>query len=283
MTPQPEIIIRPHRDWWQIDWAEIFRYRDLLLIFVWRDFIAKYKQTILGPAWFVIQPILTTIVFNVIFSRVAKIPTDGLPPTLFYMAGLLTWNYFANVFSANANTFTNQAQVFSKVYFPRLIVPFSITISNLLAFSLQLATFFCFWAWFRFFTPAGDQIVLGWNVLLFPLVIVQTGIAGLGVALIFSALNAKYRDLAFLLSFITQSWMYATPVIYALSRIPENWRWLANLNPLTQPVEATKLLLLGTGTINPLDYAQSVIITLLLFAIGLSLFHRAERTFVDTV
>lgn len=143
--------------------------------------------------------------------------------------------------------------------------------------------FFCFWAWFRFFTPAGDQLVLGWNVLLFPLVIVQIGIAGLGVALIFSALNAKYRDLAFLLSFITQSWMYATPVIYALSRIPENWRWLANLNPLTQPVEATKLLLLGTGTINPLDYAQSVIITLLLFAIGLSMFHRAERTFVDTV
>ena len=283
MSTQPEIVIRPHRDWWQIDWAEMLRYRDLLYMLVWRDFIAKYKQTILGPAWFILQPLLTTFVFTIIFARVANIPTDGLPPTLFYLAGLVTWNYFANVFSSNATTFTSQAHIFSKVYFPRLIVPISAAVSNLLAALLQFLTLAGFWVWFRFFTEVGGQLALRWEMVLFPLVLLQAGLCGLGVALIYSALTAKYRDLSFLLAFVTQTWMYATPVIYSLSIIPDNWRWLAYLNPMTQPVEATKLLLLGQGTVALLPYIQSLLVTVLLVALGLALFHRTERTFVDTV
>lgn len=283
MTPQPEIIIRPHRDWWQIDWAEFFRYRDLLLLLVWRDFIAKYKQTILGPAWFILQPVLMTLVFTVIFARVANIPTDGLPPLLFYLAGLLTWNYFSNCFGANANTFVNQANIFTKVYFPRLIVPVSITISNLLAAFLQFLTLAGFWIYFKYFTEVGERLELGWQILLYPLVLLHAGFTGLGVGLMYSALTAKYRDLSFLLSFIQQTWMYGTPVIYSLSIIPDHWRWLANINPMTQPVEATKLLLLGTGTVGFAEYLLSLLMSVAIFILGLGLFHRTERTFVDVV
>jgi len=283
MNATQEIIIRPHRDWWQIDWSEMLRYRDLIYILIWRDFIAKYKQTILGPAWFILQPLLTTFVFTIIFARVANIPTDGLPPTLFYLAGLVTWNYFANVLSSNATTFISQAHIFSKVYFPRLIVPISATISNLLAAALQFLTLAIFWLWFRFFTDIGAQLSLRWEMLLFPLVLLQAGLCGLAVALIYSALTAKYRDLSFLLGFVTQTWMYATPVIYSLSLIPEDWRWLAYLNPMTQPVEATKLLLLGQGTVALPPYIQSLLTTGILLIVGLALFHRTERTFVDTV
>src|SRR5262245_5187246 len=243
-----ELVIRPTHGWLNLNLGDVWRYRDLLFLLVHRDFVARYKQTVLGPVWFIIQPLLTTVVFTVIFGKIAQIPTDGLPPMLFYLAGLLGWSYFAQTFQMTAGTLVSNAHLFGKVYFPRLVVPLSAVISNLLAFLLQLGTFLCFWVYYKF-TPAGDSIGFSGTVIAFPLVVLQIAALSLGVGLWLSALTAKYRDFAHLSSFIVQLWMYATPVIYPLSQIPGSWRWLAALNPMAMPVEAIKYVLLGQGTV----------------------------------
>jgi len=278
-----ELVIRPTRGWVHLNLADIWRYRDLLLILVHRDFVAKYKQTILGPAWFILQPLLMTIVFTVIFGAVINIPTDGLPPVLFYFAGLLGWNYFAQTFQNTSGTLVNNAGLFGKVYFPRLIVPLAAVISNCMAFALQLATFLCIWAYFKIFTGAGATFGVSLAIVWLPLILLQIAALSFGVGLWLSAMTAKYRDFTFLSSFIIQLWMYATPVIYPLSQIPEKWRWLAVLNPMAMPVETIKYMFLGQGLVIPAYLAVSVAITLLLLLSGVLVFNRIEKTFVDTV
>jgi len=277
------LVIRRSQSLLEFDFASLWEYRDLLLLLVRRDFVSKYTQTVLGPAWFVIQPVLTTLVFSVIFGKVAQIPTQGVPPALFYMCGLLPWNYFAQNFSATAVTLIAQAGLFTKVYFPRLIVPLAAIVSNLCATLIQLVTFFGFFAFYKFGTAAGDTFAIQWQVVFFPLLFLQVAAFSLGVGLLMSALTAKYRDLQHLSSFLIQLWLYSTPVIYPLERISEKWQWLILLNPMTMPVEACKFIFLGVGTIHTGVMLSSIGMTLAVLLSGLIVFKRVERTFVDIV
>ena len=276
-------IIRSTRSRFTLNLPEIWNYRDLLALLVHRDFVARYKQTVLGPAWFVLQPLLITLVFSAVFAGIVKVPTEGLPPMLFYLAGLLGWNYFAQTFQSTSGTLIANAGLFAKVYFPRLVVPLSAVISNLFAFALQFATLLAMWIYFKLFTGAGGLFGFSVGIVWFPLVLLQVAALGLGSGLLFSAFTARYRDLTFLTGFIIQIWMYASPVIYPLSQIPEKWRWLAVLNPMTMPVEAIRVMFLGRGTIIVGSIALSVTITTLVLLSGLFIFNRVERTFVDTV
>ena len=278
-----EIVIRPTRGWFHLNLADLWKYRDLLFLLVHRDFVARYKQTILGPAWFVFQPLLTTVVFSVVFGGIAKIPTDGLPPMLFYLTGLLGWNYFAQTFQSTSGTLVANAGLFGKVYFPRLVVPLSAVISNLFAFALQLATLLAVWMYFKLFTGAGGLFGFSVDIIWFPFVLLQVAALSLGVGLWLSALTAKYRDFSFLSGFIIQIWMYATPVIYPLSQIPEKWRWIAGLNPMTMPVEAIKVMFLGQGTVITAYLTLSVAVTILVLSSGVLIFNKVEKTFIDTV
>jgi lipopolysaccharide transport system permease protein len=278
-----ELVIRPSRGWISLDLFEVWRYRDLLIMLVHRDFVSKYKQTILGPAWFVLQPLLMTLIFTVIFGNVAKIPTDGAPAILFYLAGLVGWGYFAQTFQATSGSLVNNAGLLGKVYFPRLVVPLSAVISNMLALALQFATFLVAWCYFKFLTEAGGTLEISASAFLFPLLVLQIAALSLGVGVWLAALTVKYRDFTFLTVFIVQIWMYATPVIYPLSQIPERWRWLAVLNPMTMPVESIKFMFLGRGTVTGPFVALSVALALLLLVSGLLVFNKIEKTFVDTV
>lgn len=279
-----ELIIEPTTGWLTINWRDLLHYRDLLWLLVRRDFVAKYKQTILGPLWFVIQPLLTAIVFTVIFNRVAGVSTDELPPMLFYLCGMLGWQYFADCISGTSATFFQNQAMFSKVYFPRLVVPLSVVISKLLSLAIQFGTFAGFWIYFNYFTAAGSEISghLWKGVLLLPVVIQQAAL-GLAVGLWLSSLTAKYRDFMHLTAFLTQLWLYATPVVYPLSVIPDRWRWASVLNPMTQVVEIYRRLLLGQGTVTWQYVLISVAITAALLATGLVLFTRTEKNFIDTV
>ena len=278
-----ETIIEPTTSWFHVPWREIVQYRDLLFLLVRRDFVAQYKQTILGPLWFVIQPLLTTVVFTVIFSSVAKIPTDKLPPMLFYLCGMLGWNYFARCMGGTSSTFVGNAGLFGKVYFPRLVVPLSVVLSQLISFAIQLVTFLGFWVWFKLFTAGGATFHATSLLFALPLLLLQTAAIGLGVGLWMSSLTAKYRDFGNLAAFLTQLWMYATPVVYPLSMLPERWRWVASLNPMTGIIEAYRYAFLGTGTVEPVYLAASAGTTVIVLLTGIVFFSRVERTFVDTV
>jgi lipopolysaccharide transport system permease protein len=277
-----EIVLRPSTSWPSLELAAIWQYRDLLSLLVWRDFVSKYKQTILGPLWFVVQPLCMTLVFTVIFGNVAGLSTDGLPPVLFYLCGQLGWNYFAQNFSSNSATFVSNAGLFGKVYFPRLVVPLAALVSNLFAFLIQVATFACFYIYFKYGRGAGG-FGMDWHAFLLPLLILQTAVLSLGVGLVISALTAKYRDLTHVTALLIQVWMYATPVIYPLSAFPLEWRWVASINPMTPIVEGFRLLLLGVGTVQPVDLISSIAITIAVTVGGLMLFGRIEKTFVDIV
>lgn len=279
----PEFIIQPTSAWFRIPWRELLHYRDLLFLLVRRDFVARYKQTILGPLWFVIQPLATTLVFTVVFGKIAKIPTDHLPPLLFYMCGMLAWQYFAQCMQGTSGTFINNANLFGKVYFPRLVVPLSVIISNLAAFVIQLATFLCFWLFFKFCTGSGKLFGMTPWLLALPVLLLQTAAIGLGVGLWMSALTAKYRDFVLVSGFLTQLWLYATPVVYPLSAVSEKWRWVSAINPMSGIVETYRYAFLGAGTVNPFYLGISVVTTVLLLVTGLLVFSRTERTFIDTV
>lgn len=284
--PEFEITLRPETSWINLELKGLWRYRDLLLLLVWRDFSARYRQTILGPLWFILQPLLMTLVFTVIFGKVAGLSTDGLPPLLFYLCGQLGWNYFAQNFASNSTTLVTNAALFSKVYFPRLIIPISALVSNLFAFLIQGATFCAFFIYFKY-AAGGQTFFIDWRVVFLPLVILQTALLSLGVGLLMSALTAKYRDLVHIMSLLIQVWMYVTPVILPLSTIlqkcPPKWQWLIALNPMIAIVESFRLMLLGTGTVTPFYVSASVAMTLAILAAGLLLFGKVEKTFVDTV
>jgi len=273
-------IIKPVSGWFSFNLAELWRYRDLIALFVRRDFTANYKQTILGPLWFLIQPLFSTLVFTVIFGKIAKIPTDGMPPMLFYMSGIVAWNYFSSCMANTANTFVANAGIFGKVYFPRLAVPVSVVIINLATFAIQFVFFLCF---LFYFMLRGAPIHPSAWILLTPLLIVQMGILGLGIGIIVSSLTTKYRDLTFVVGFGTQLWMYATPIVYPMSQIPEKWQWLYMLNPVAPVIEAFRFAFLGSGSINSNAIFISLGMTLALFVVGIILFSRIEKTFMDTV
>jgi len=280
-----ETVIRPSKGWLNVDVAGLWNYRDLLAVLVHRDFVAKYKQTVLGPLWAVIQPLMTTIVFAVVFGGIAGISTDGVPPFFFYLTGLLGWNFFANTLTGASNSLAANVGIFGKVYFPRLIVPISTVVSGFIAMGIQLLTFLPIWAYYALCTPAGATIDVSWPKLLvcFPLALLQIALLALGVGLWLSALTAKYRDFAFLSGFLVQLWMYATPVIYPLSAVPARWRWVAALNPMTVPIDAIKMLFLGQGSLEPIHVALSVAMTAAILFGGLVVFSKVEKTFVDTV
>jgi len=278
-----EIIIAPSTGWTKINFRELTGYRDLITLMVGRDFVAKYRQTILGPAWFVIQPLLTTLVFTIIFGNVAGISTDGTPKFIFYLCGLLGWGYFEGVLNHTGNTFVLHKGIMTKVYFPRLVLPLTAAMSQLIALSIQIVTFLGFYAYFLYFTTWGDLQRINWVALLVPLMIVQAGVTGLGFGFLTSSASAKYRDLNFLLSFLVKIWMYATPIIYPFSKIPEKYQiWMA-LNPMTTVVETIKLGFLGVGGVPPVNFAISAAVTIGVFFGGAAVFRRTERRFVDTV
>lgn len=275
------LVIRPRAGWFELHLADLWRYRDLVALFVRRDFVSQFKQTLLGPAWFVIQPLLTTIVFTVIFGNLANLSTDRLPKILFYLSGNVVWMYFSGVLTAAANTFVGNAHLFGKVYFPRLAAPLSIAISNLLKFGLQALFFLAFWA---YFAMKGADIRFTSAVALFPaLVLIMAGQA-LGLGILFSALTTKYRDLRFLLEFGVRLAMYSTPVIFPLSSITGGRLRLVLLaNPMTPIIEVFRLGFLGRGALHWgwLGYSAGFAVFALLA--GIVVFNRVERTFMDTV
>jgi lipopolysaccharide transport system permease protein len=282
-TQQPEtwdLVIKPKTGWFDIHLGELSRYRDVIFMFVKRDFVTFYKQTILGPLWYIIQPLVNTIVFTIIFGKVARISTDGTPPFLFYMAGTVTWGYFATSLNSTSNTFIKNASTFGKVYFPRLTVPISSVIIGMLQFGIQLVIFLGFLIYFIW---QGAEVYPSYLIFTLPLILLQMAILSLGFGILISALTTKYRDLIFAMGFTVQLWMYATPVVYPLSIIPEKYRMLAVLNPMTSIVEIFREAFLGVSSIEPIHIVISVIITLLVFAAGIIMFSRVERTFMDTV
>ncbi len=273
-------IIQPSRGWFDVKISDLWSYRDLILLFVRRDFVANYKQTVLGPLWFILQPLFSTLVFTVVFGNIAKIPTDGVPHVLFYMSGIVMWNYFADCLTKTSNTFVNNAAIFGKVYFPRLAVPVSVVLTNLLTFMIQ----FCLLAFFLvYFSVRGADVRMHPLIGMLPLLLAQMAALGLGVGILVSSLTTRYRDLTFVMGFGVQLWMYATPIVYPLSQIPERWRWVSALNPMTAVVETFRYMLLGTGTFLPAYYAVSVTMTCVLLVIGLCMFSRVEKTFMDTI
>jgi lipopolysaccharide transport system permease protein len=273
-------IIRPVSGWFDIHLRELWRYRDLIMLFVRRDFIAVYKQTILGPLWFLLQPLFTTIVFTVIFGKIAKIPTDGLPQIIFYLSGVVAWNYFASCLNKTSDTFVANAGIFGKVWFPRLSVPISIVISNLITFAIQFILFLGFWFYFLLI---GSTINPQPLILILPLLILQMAALGLGCGIIISSLTTKYRDLTQLVGFGVQLWMFATPVVYPISRIPAKFQWIIALNPMAPIVELFRYSFLGAGTIIPWQIGLSIFNTIIILVIGIVLFSRIEKSFMDTV
>lgn len=278
-----ETVIRATRGWRVVDWRELYAYRDLLGLLVWRDFVARYKQTLLGPLWHLFQPIATTIIFTAVFSQVAELPTDGLPPTLFYLCGLLAWNYFSQTFNSTSSTLVANAGLFGKVYFPRLVVPLAGLVSNLISFVLQLAGFLVILVLYRASHP-GATCGPRWSALVFlPLVVLQLAAFSLGIGLWLAALTAKFRDFAVLTGFILQLWMYVTPVILPLTRVPSHWHLIVAANPVTMPVECFRYFLLGTGWMNTPLLIMSIVVTFLTLLSGLLVFQRVERTFIDAI
>ncbi len=274
--------IRANQPWWRINWREIVEYRDLLWMLTVRDLTAVYKQTILGPLWFIIQPLSTTLVFTVIFGQVARISTDGIPKIVFYMSGTVLWNYFAGCMTQGASSLTVNTNVLSKVYFPRLIIPLSGVLSNLAHFTLNLVMLLGFYLYFLIFTAS--SMAPRWELVLFPLLVLQCAAIGLGVGLWVAALTTKYRDLRFALTFLTQLGMYATPIVWPASQVARPaMRILLWSNPLSFVVECARWMLAGTGTVTPLAAMVSVSVTLILLVSGLLVFNRVQRTFVDTI
>ena len=276
-----DLIIQPKTRWLDLHLADLWRYRDLTMMFVWRDFVAQYKQTILGPLWHLLQPLFTTLIFTVVFGKMAKLPTDGVPPLLFYLGGVTCWSYFADCLNRTSFTFVSNAAIFGKVYFPRLSVPFSLVISGMIKFAIQLALFLAF---LIFYWIGGAGVHPNAAIALTPLLLLLMAGLSLGAGIIVSALTTRYRDLQQLVAFGVQLMMYATPVVYPLSMIGGgSFRWLILANPMTPIIETFRYAYLGSGTFNAGDLAYSAGFTLAVLFIGVVFFNRVERTFMDTV
>ena len=277
---QWDMVLKPKTGWFDINFKELWQYRELVVMFVKRDFVTYYKQTILGPLWYIIQPLFTTLVFTVVFGQVAKIPTDNLPPFLFYMTGNVAWGYFSACLMGTSNTFTSNASIFGKVYFPRLTVPIATVISSLMQFGIQFILFLCFYFYFIY---TGAPIIPKIWILALPLLVLQMALVGFGVGVLVSSMTTKYKDLRFAMGFIVQLWMYATPIVYPLTQVPEWFRAWYSLNPMVSIVECFRYAFLGSGAIQWNYIMISWAVTLFILCIGILLFSKIEKNFMDTV
>ena len=274
-----DLVITPESGAVASDVRELWRYRDLLRLFIRRDFVAFYKQTILGPVWIFIQPLLTSLVYVLVFHRLAGLSTDQLPPIMFYLAGVSCWTFFADCLSKTSETFIANALLYEKVYFPRLITPLSVVASSMIRLLFQLGLFAVLWVWY----VAQGVIVPGWALLAAPLLVILLAAMGLGVGLIFASVTNKYRDLRFVLQFGIPLLMFATPVLYPMSMASEKARMVLNINPLAPVFEAFRATTLGVGDVSLPGLAWSIAFAILMMAIGISVFQRVERTVIDTV
>lgn len=273
-------IIKPKTKLLDLNIKELIQYKDLIIMFVKRDFKTMYKQTILGPLWIIINPVLTTIMFTIVFGGIANLPTDGMPDFVFYMAGNTMWAYFSTCLTKTANTFINNAAVFGKVYFPRLVTPISTVISGLINFAVQFAMFIAFVAYYAITT---NTVHPNMYMLLTPVLLLLLAMLSLGCGIIISSLTTKYRDLAVLVSFGVQLWMYVTPIVYPVSQIAEKWRSLFLLNPVAPIVETFRYAFLGAGSIPWVSLGISVVTTTIILFIGIVLFNKVQKTFMDTI
>lgn len=278
---QWDIILQPKTGWFQIDFKELWHYRDLMVLFVRRDFVAQYKQTILGPLWHFIQPLFTTLMFLVVFSKIANIPTDGIPPILFYMSGITIWNYFSSCLTSTSNTFLANAGIFGKVYFPRLIMPLSTVFSNIIKFGIQ---FLLLIAAMIYYAAVGTAVHISWYIVLVPILVLMMAGMGLGLGIIISSLTTKYRDLNVLIGFAVQLLMYATPIAYPLSFLKnKSYSSWIQWNPLTPVVEAFRYALFGSGSFSSGSLLYSGAFIVIVLFVGLLSFNKVERSFMDTV
>lgn len=274
-------VIQPRTRLLDLGLADVWRYRDLVMLFVRRDFVSTYKQTVLGPIWFFIQPLLTTLTYYIIFGRVANLSTDALPPMVFYISGVTIWNYFAQTLTTTSTVFRDNANIFGKVYFPRLTMPLSIVISNLVRFAIQFGLFLVIWL---YYLVQGNAIHPNWLIVLSPVLVVIMGLLSLGIGMIFSALTTKYRDLAMLLAFGVQLLMYATPVIYPLSSITNpKYKLIIMANPMSSIVETFRYAFLGSGAFSWGALGYSAAVTLAVLLAGIIVFNRVQKSFTDTV
>ncbi len=281
-TPSEDwnLVIKGKTSLFDLKFQDLWRYRDLLWMFVKRDFVSFYKQTVLGPLWFFIQPIFTTIVFAFVFGNLAGISTDGLPQYLFYLSGITAWNYFSDCLTKTSTVFRDNAAIFGKVYFPRLIMPLSIVVSNLVRFGVQLLLLFIMMGYFAW---KGEDFHPTYMVFFFPILVLLMALLGLGSGLIITAMTTKYRDLTFLVTFGVQLLMYGTTVIYPLSSAPEKYKQFIELNPMTGIIEAFRYALLGKGEFTVWSISYSSIVTLVILMFGILIFNKTERNFVDTI
>ena len=277
-----DLVIGPKRGWLDLRLKDVWRYRDLVFHFVRRDFVTFYKQTILGPLWYIIQPLLTTVVFTIVFGKIARIPTDDVPPFIFYLSGTVAWGYFSNCLKETSDTFITNSKIFGKVYFPRLTVPLSVVIINLAKFGIQFLLFLGFLVYFM----AGSAPVKpkpNLFILLLPVLLLQMAILSLGMGILISSMTTKYRDIKFLIGFGLQLWMYATPVVYSVSVVPEKFRFFYMLNPVASIVENFRYAFLGKGVVDGVYMLISWAVTILLLFLGIIIFNRVDKTFMDTV
>ena len=273
-------VLKPRTKWGNVNLKELFSYKDLIFLFVKRNYVTKYKQTILGPLWLIISPLMTTLMFVVVFGNIAGLSTDGTPQIAFYMAGNVVWAYFAACVNQTSNTFVSNANVFGKVYFPRMVVPISTVLTGMLDFLVQFVLFLII---LLFLTVMGIRISINMWVLVTPVLVLQLALLGMGVGIIVSSLTTKYRDLAILVTFGVQLWMYASPVVYSVTQIPEKYRFLYLLNPVSPIITMFRYAFLGTGYLPLLSWGISWITTIIVVIIGVLLFSRIEKTFMDTV
>jgi len=273
-------IITPKNKIFRLNLKELWNYRDLVYMFVKRDIVSVYKQTILGPLWFFIQPLMTTLMFLLVFGHIAKIPTDGVPQVLFYMNGIILWNYFSTCLTSTSNTFVGNSYLFSKVYFSRLTLPVSMVISALIRLFIQFGLFFIV---ILIYLLRGFEITPNISMIFLPFFILQTALLGLGIGLIITALTTKYRDMTYLVGFGVQLWMYVTPIVYPLSMVPAKWRLIYMLNPIVPVMEGFKHAFFSTGFPSFFEYGLSVAITVMLLFAGILVFNLVEKNFVDTV
>ncbi len=279
-----DLVIKGHTSLFDVNFSDLWRYRDLLMMFVKRDFVSFYKQTILGPLWFFIQPIFTTLVFTFVFGNLAKITTDGIPKQLFFLAGITSWNYFSDCLTKTSTVFKDNANIFGKVYFPRLIMPLSIVVSNLVRFGVQLLLFVFMMLYFTIYPIANSSFHFTYGLLLFPILILLMALLGLGLGLIITAMTTKYKDLTFLVTFGVQLLMYTTTVIYPLSYAREKgYGHLIELNPMTGIIEAFRYAFLGKGEFSIASISYSAIVTIVILFLGILIFNKTEKNFVDTI
>ena len=276
-----DLIIKPKSNLFDINLKEVWQYRDLLWMFIKRDFAAQYKQTLLGPLWHFIQPLFTTLVFVVVFSNIAAISTDGLPPLLFYLSGITIWNYFSSCLISTSNTFVSNAYIFGKVYFPRLVMPISVVLSNMVKFGIQLLLLMIVMGWYAI---QGRIVDISFVAFFIPVLLLMMAGMGLGLGIIISSLTTKYRDFTVLVTFGVQLLMYATPVVYPMSVVQNaQLKFWLSINPLTPMVEAFRYALLGVGTFDSLQLLYTGIFIVVILVLGLLLFGKVEKTFMDTV